>query len=56
MSIQTWQETIINGSVDGPTLTAAAAASCITTPSRIILPNNYFYIGKLFIERLHING
>jgi hypothetical protein len=46
MSIQSWQETIVNGSVDGPTLTAAAAASCIPTPSRIILPNNYFYVGK----------
>jgi hypothetical protein len=32
---------------DGPTLTAAAAASCIPTGSRIILPNNYFYVGKI---------
>lgn len=47
MSKQTWQETIVNGSVDGPVLTAAAAASCIPTPSRIILPNNYFEIGTL---------
>ena len=53
MSLQTWQETIVNGSVDGPTLTAAAAASCIPTPSRIILPNNYFYIGKLLKIVLH---
>lgn len=50
MSIQTWQETIVTGQVDGPTLTAAAAASCIPTPSRIILPNNYFYVGRM----LHI--
>lgn len=47
MSLQTWQEVLVNGSVDGPTLTAAAAASCIPTPSRIILPNNYFYIGRM---------
>ena len=47
MSLQTWQEVLVNGSVDGPTLTAAAAASCIPTASRIILPNNYFYIGRL---------
>ncbi len=53
MSVQTWQETIVNGSVDGPTLTAAAAASCIPTASRIILPNNYFYIGKLLKVVLH---
>lgn len=31
---------------DGPTLTAAAAASCIPTASRLILPNNYWTIGK----------
>jgi len=47
MSLQTWQEVLVNGSVDGPTLTANAAASCIPTPSRIILPNNYFQIGKI---------
>ena len=47
MSQQTWGEVLVNGSVDGPTLTAAAAASCIPTPSRIILPNNYFYIGRM---------
>jgi hypothetical protein len=50
MSLQTWQETLVAGSVDGPTLTSAAAASCIPTPSRVILPNNYFSIGKM----LHI--
>lgn len=53
MSVQSWQETIVAGTVDGPTLTAAAAASCIPTPSRIILPNNYFYIGKLLKVVLH---
>lgn len=47
MGLQTWGETLVQGNVDGPTLTAAAAASCIPTPSRIILPNNYFYIGKM---------
>ena len=53
MSMQTWQETIVVGSTDGPTLTAAAAASCIPTPSRIIPPNNYFYVGKLLKVVLH---
>ena len=47
MGLQTWREVLVNGSVDGPTLTAAAAASCIPTPSRIILPNNFFYIGRM---------
>lgn len=46
MSLQTWQETLVSGFIDGPTLTTAAAASCIPTPSRIILPNNYFQVGK----------
>ncbi len=47
MGMQTWREVLVNGSVDGPTLVAAAAASCIPTASRIILPNNFFYIGKM---------
>jgi hypothetical protein len=53
MSAQRWQETLVIGTVDGPTLTAAAAASCIPTPSRIILPNNYFEVGKAFKIVLH---
>lgn len=46
MSIQTWQETIVMGATDGPTLTAAARASCIPVANRILLPNNFFYIGR----------
>lgn len=46
MSLQTWQETLVVGTTDGPTLTAAARASCIPTASRIVLANSYFYIGK----------
>lgn len=34
---------------DGPTLTAAAAASMIPTASRLILPNNYWAIGKQWL-------
>lgn len=41
-------------STDGPTLTAAARASCIPTASRIVLPSNYFYIGKAF--KVLLNG
>lgn len=54
MSRQTWREVLVAGNIDGPTLTAAAAASCIPTPSRIILPNNYFEVGKIL--RLSLMG
>lgn len=40
------QQTIVMSSTDGPTLTAAARASCIPTANRIVLPNNFFYIGR----------
>lgn len=46
MSQQTWQEVLTCASTDGPTLTAAARASCIPVANRIVLPNNYFYIGR----------
>lgn len=39
-------ENIVLSSTDGPTLTAAARASCIPTADRIVLPNNFFYIGR----------
>ena len=46
MARQDWGAPLVIGTVDGPTLTAAAAATCIPVASRIILPNNYWYIGK----------
>ncbi len=52
MSLQTWQETIVSGSTDGPTLTAAARASCIPTASKITLPNNFFYIGRKVLFKM----
>lgn len=39
-------ENIITGITDGPTLTAAARASCIPTAERIVLPNKFFYPGR----------
>jgi len=39
-------ENIVMGATDGPTLTAAARASCIPVANRIVLPNNFFYIGR----------
>lgn len=52
MGMQTWHETLVNGTVDGPTLTAAAAATCIPAPSRFILPNNFWYIGRKMVIKL----
>jgi len=40
------QQTIVMSATDGPTLAAAARASCIPTANRIVLPNNFFYIGR----------
>jgi len=53
MSLQTWQETLVASTTDGPVLTAAARASCIPTASRIVLPNSYFYIGKILKVMMH---
>lgn len=54
MSMQSWAETLVSSTADGPTLTSAAAATCIPTGSRIILPNNYFQVGKIL--RLSLFG
>jgi hypothetical protein len=53
MSSQTWQETIVSASTDGPTLTAAARASCIPVADRIVLPNHYFYVGRVLRILMH---
>ena len=37
---------LVIGFTDGPTLTAGTAASCIPVANRLILPNNYWTIGK----------
>jgi hypothetical protein len=37
---------LVIGRTDGPALTAAAAASCIPVADRLILPNNYWTVGK----------
>jgi hypothetical protein len=48
MSLQTWQETLITAQVDGPTLTAAAAATMLPAAVNFTFPNNYFStIGKM---------
>lgn len=47
MSAQSWKEVLVSSSSDGPTLTAAARASCIPVADRIVLPNHYFAPGRL---------
>jgi hypothetical protein len=47
MGKQIWSNPLVIGAADGPTLTAAAAASCLPTSSVFTLPNNFFdYPGK----------
>ncbi len=47
MSLQRWQETLITSQVDGPTLTGAAAATCLPAAAKYTLPPNFFdTIGK----------
>ena len=44
---------LVIGSVDGPTITSSASAfTCIPTPSKIILPNNFWFIGKMLKVKL----
>lgn len=52
---QYWVNPIARAFGDGPTLTAAAAASCLPTPAIITLPNNFFDVpGKML--RLYAAG
>lgn len=48
------REVIVASATDGPTLATAARASCIPTANRIVLPNNFFYIGRAI--RVQISG
>ena len=52
MSKQTWQEVLTVGVTDGPTLTAAARASCIPVANRIVIPQNYFEVGRMLKFKL----
>lgn len=46
MGQQLWHQPLIISTVDGPTLTSAAAASCLPPHAKIALPNNYWQVGK----------
>lgn len=47
MSGVTWQETLITAKSDGPTLTAAAAATCLPTHALFTMPANFLQPGKM---------
>lgn len=47
MSLQTWQETLVSSQVDGATLTAAAAASCIPPAALFTIPAGWWQIGRM---------
>jgi hypothetical protein len=47
MSLQTWQETLVSSQVDGPTLTAAAAATAIPPAALITIPAGWWQIGRV---------
>lgn len=47
MSIQSWQETLITSQVDGNTLTAAAAATCIPPAALITIPAGWWQVGRV---------
>lgn len=47
MSLQTWQETLVTSQVDGATLTAAAAATCIPPAALITIPAGWWQIGRV---------
>jgi hypothetical protein len=47
MGQQLWCNPLVTAQTDGPTLTAASAATCLPTANgKITLPNNFFYVGK----------
>lgn len=46
MGLQTFQEILTQSTTDGPVNTAGTRASCLPVANRIVLPNNYFYVGK----------
>lgn len=54
MSLNTWHETLVTAKVDGPTLAAAARATCLPSAAVITLPNTFFQVGKKI--RINANG
>lgn len=60
MSLQTWQETLINTSVDGAALTNTVTATSIlggvgtgASQAKITLPANFMYVGRMLKVTAH---
>jgi|SRR5579859_1413682 len=52
MGLQSYRETLITAQVDGPTLTAAAAATCLPAQAKFTLPAQFFkYVGQAIAIR-----
>jgi hypothetical protein len=55
MSLQTWQETLINSQTDGPALTnSVTATSLLNVQEKLVLPANFFQIGRVL--RIGVRG
>lgn len=53
MSLQTWQETLINSQIDGTPVTTATPGTSLLPPAAVLtLPANYFVIGKILKIRM----
>jgi hypothetical protein len=52
MSLQTWQEILVSAQVDGSALTnSTTATSILPAAAKLVLPANYFSIGKVLRVR-----
>lgn len=48
MSRQTWQETLINSTGDGPAITNSTTQATLLNPAdQLVLPGNYFQVGTV---------
>lgn len=44
---QSWVECLVASTVDGPTITAAGAVTCLPSHAVVTVPANFFFIGKV---------
>ncbi len=48
MSLQTWQETLMNSQIDGTAVTTATPGASLLPPAAVLtLPANYFQVGRI---------
>lgn len=53
MSSNSWWQTLIEAQVDGPTLTAAAAASCLPGAAKFTFPASLMKVGDEFLIKAY---